>query len=159
MRGIVMGISKTSKVWLAALGGGALTAAGGVLCVTGVGVGAGAVLITSGLKVIGASVVGGGMLAGLGVLGAGTATGASIAAAIAHKAIKDPELIELAEKLKKANELYEAGKMATVKQKSEIEDLNRQVGELLRSKKKDKEKLDVLKARLIVLIRDMQKAA
>lgn len=154
-----MAVSKTSKVWLAALGGGVLTAAGGVLCVTGVGAGAGAVLITSGLKVIGSTVVGGGMLAGLGVLGAGTATGASIAAAIANAAIKDPELVELAEKLKKANELYEAAKTATAKQKSEIEDLNRQVGDLLRSKKKDKEKLDVLKARLIVLIREMQKAA
>lgn len=155
----MMGISKTSKVWLAGLGGGALTAAGGVLCLTGIGSGAGAVLITSGLKVIGSTVVGGGMLAGLGVLGAGTATGASIAAAIAHKVIKDPELIELAEKLKKANELYEVAKMTTSKQKSEMEKLNRQVGDLLRSKKKDKEKLDVLKARLIVLIREMQKAA
>jgi len=153
-----MGTSKTSKVCLAALCGGVLTAAGGVLCVTGLGVGAGAVLITSGLKVIG-TVVGGGMLAGLGVLGVGTATAASVAAAIAHKLIKDPDLIELAEKLKKANELYEAAKKTTYKQKWEMEELNRQVGDLLRSKIKDKEKLDELKTRLIVLIREMQKAA
>lgn len=153
-----MAVSKTSKVWLAALGGGAITAAGGIMCISGVGVGAGAVLIASGLKVMG-GVVGGGMLAGIGVISGGSVTAGAISAAIAHKLIKDPELIGLAEKLKKANELYEAAKTATAKQKSEIEDLNRQVGDLLRSKKKDKERLDVLKARLIVLIREMQKAA
>ena len=135
-----------------------MATAGAVLLCTGVGAGAGAVLITSGLATVG-SLVGGGMLAGIGVLACGSATVAALAGAISHKVIKDPELRRLAERLKNANELFEVSKRVTEAQKLEIEELNRQVGELLRAKKRDHDRLDELKARLIVLIRQMQGAA
>ena len=112
-----MSWSKTSKVWLAALGGGVVAGAGCVLLVTGVGAGAGAALITSGLATIGGVVGGGGMLAGMGVLTAGTATVSALSAAIAHKVIEDPELLELAEKLKQANDIFE---ITTVRWKTRI---------------------------------------
>jgi len=153
-----MAVSKTTKVWLTALGGGAVAVVGGVLLVTGVGSGAGAVLITTGLAAIG-SVVGGGMLAGIGVLAAGTATVSSISAAIAHKVIKDPELLALAEKLRQANELYAAVSSGSKSQKAEIEELNLKIGDLLRAKKKDRAQIEELKARLIVFIRNMKMAA
>jgi hypothetical protein len=152
-----MAFSKTSKVWFSAVVGGLLAAAGGVLLVTGVGSGAGAVMITSGLAAIG-GIVGGGMLAGIGVLAAGSATVAALSAAVAHKAIKDPELLDLAKKLRKANELYEAAGKVDAAHKKEIEHLNKAVGELLRAKKKDREKLEELKARLLLLIQSMKKS-
>jgi len=153
-----MSWSKTSKVWLSGVAGGLLAAGGGVLLLTGVGSGAGAVLITSGLAAIG-SIVGGGMLAGIGVLAAGSATAAALSAAIANMAIEDPALRDLAERLKRANELYEAARTKTTKQDWEINDLNKKIGELLRSKTKDREELEEYKARLIVLIRELQHKA
>ncbi len=146
-----MAMSKTSKVWLSAMGGGALAVVGCALLVTGVGSGAGAALLTSGLATIG-GVVGGGMLAGIGVLAAGSATAAAIAAAIANKLIESPELRDLAERLQKANELYAAARRTTEEQKREIEQLNKEIGKLLESKDCDAEKLERLKERLIVLI-------
>ncbi|MGB8299091.1 MAG: hypothetical protein WCG85_26970 [Polyangia bacterium] len=107
-----MAFSKTSKVWFSAVGGGLLAAAGGVLLVTGVGSGAGAVLITSGLAAIG-GIVGGGMLAGIGVLTAGSATVAALSAAIAHGAIKDPDRLALAKKLEEAIHTAEALRQAS----------------------------------------------
>lgn len=153
-----MAWSKTSKVWLAALGGGCVAGVGCVLLVTGVGTGAGAALITSGLATIG-GVVGGGMLAGIGVLAAGTATASALSAAIAHKVIEDPELLELAEKLKQANELFEIGKRVTQKQREEIAFLNQKIGDLLREKKCNQEELNDLKERLITLIRNLKEVA
>ena len=148
-----MVISKTSKVWMAGVGGGMLVAVGGALAVTGVGAGAGAVAITSGLAAIGGS-----MLGGIGVIAAGSGTAAAIAAAIASKMIKDPEFIALAEKLKKANVLYSSAKQATAAQKEEIAELNKRIGEILQSKKKDREELDRLNERLILLIDKLQNA-
>lgn len=150
-----MEMSKTSKVWLSAMGGGALAVVGGALLLTGVGSGAGAVLLTSGLATIG-GVVGGGMLAGIGVLAAGSATAAAIAAAIANKLIENPELRDLAERLQRANELYAASSRTTEEQKREIDQLNKEIGSLLESKECDAEKLQQLKARLIVLIRKLE---
>ena len=146
-----MAVSKTSKVWLSAMGGGALAVVGGALLVTGVGSGAGAVLLTSGLATIG-GIVGGGMLAGIGVLAAGSATAAAIAAAIANSMIENPELRDLAERLQRANEVYAAAKRTTEEQKREIEQLNKEIGGLLESKSCDAERLERLKERLIVLI-------
>jgi len=153
-----MSWSKTSKVWLAALGGGVAAGAGCVLLVTGVGAGAGAALITSGLATIG-GVVGGGMLAGIGVLTAGTATVSALSAAIAHKVIEDPELLELAEKLKQANDIFEISKRVTEKQRTEINYLNQKIGELLREKNKNQDEINELKERLIVLIRNLKDVA
>jgi len=153
-----MSWSKTSKVWLAALGGGVVAGAGCVLLVTGVGAGAGAALITSGLATIG-GVVGGGMLAGIGVLTAGTATVSALSAAIAHKVIEDPELLELAEKLKQANDIFEISKRVTEKQRTEINYLNQKIGELLREKNKNQDEINELKERLIVLIRNLKDVA
>ncbi len=151
-----MGWSKSSKVWATGVGAGLLTAAGGVLLVTGVGSGAGAVLITSGLATIG-GIVGGGMLAGIGVIAAGSATAAAIGAAIANEAIEDPELRALAVKLQKANELYEASKNVTGTQKKEIEALNKRIGDLLRSKKADKKEIERLRDRLTILIHKLKR--
>ena len=153
-----MSWSKTSKVWLATLGGGVVAGAGCVLLVTGVGAGAGAALITSGLATIG-GVVGGGMLAGIGVLTAGTATVSALSAAIAHKVIEDPELLELAEKLKQANDIFEISKRVTEKQRTEINYLNQKIGELLREKNKNQDEINELKERLIVLIRNLKDVA
>ena len=144
--GINMRISRTSKIWLAGVGGGALTLFGGVMLVTGVGSGAGAVAITSGLAAIGGS-----MLGGIGVIAAGSATAALITSALAMKLIKDPELVALAEKLKTLNELYEHAKYCTTLQKNEVKDLNSRIGEILKSKKKDSEELEQLKERLSLL--------
>lgn len=151
-----MAWSKTSKVWAASVGGGLLAAAGGLLVVTGVGAGAGAVLITSGLAAIG-GLVGGGMLAGIGVLAAGSATAAAISAAIANAAIEDPELRKLAEKLMLANQIYETANRKTQKQKEEIEDLNRIIGEMLRTKTAHQEEIERLRERLAVLIDRLQR--
>ena len=153
-----MAWSKTSRVWAIGVGAGVLTAIGGALVCTGVGAGAGAVAITSGLAAIG-GIVGGGMLAGIGVIGAGSATAAALASAIAQKVIKDPELLKLAEKLRKANEVYEAAKRATEGQRKEIEDLNQKIGDLLRSKKRDQGQIDALRDRLAVLIAQLRSAA
>jgi hypothetical protein len=153
-----MAASKTSKVLWCALGGGLVAAAGGVLLVTGVGSGAGAALITSGLATIG-SVVGGGMLAGIGVCAAGTATVSALSAAIANKVIEDPELIELAKKLKEANELFETSRKVNLKHSREIEELNKKIGDLLRDKKANAAKINELKERLIVLISRLRDAA
>jgi len=153
-----MSWSKTSKVWLAALGGGVAAGAGCVLLVTGVGAGAGAALITSGLATVG-GVVGGGMLAGIGVLTAGTATVSALSAAIAHTVIEDPELLELAEKLKQANDIFEISKRVTEKQRTEINYLNQKIGELLREKNKNQDEINELKERLIVLIRNLKDVA
>jgi len=150
-----MATSKTSKVWLSGMGGGALTVVGGALLVTGVGTGAGAVLLTSGLATIG-GVVGGGMLAGIGVLAAGSATAAAMAAALANKLIEDPELRDLRERLRRANELYAGSSRKTKEQEREIAELNKEIGRLGKSRKCDAEKLEQLKARLVVLIRQMQ---
>jgi len=150
-----MALSKTSKVWIAGLGGGVLVAAGGALLVTGVGSGGGGALIMTGLATIGGA-IGGGALAGIGVIAAGAATAAAISSAIAHKVIKDPELKALAEKLGKANELYEVSRQVTEIQKKEMEELNRQIGDFLREKKKDQAKLDDLKMRLFILIRQLE---
>jgi len=154
-----MSWSKTSKVWLAALGGGVAAGAGCVLLVTGVGAGAGAALITSGLTTICGVVGGGGMLAGIGVLTAGTATVSALSAAIAHKVIEDPELLELAEKLKQANDIFEISKRVTEKQRTEINYLNQKIGELLREKNKNQDEINELKERLIVLIRNLKDVA
>lgn len=151
-----MAWSKTSKVWAAGVGGGLLCAAGGVLLVTGVGTGAGAVLITSGLATIG-GIVGGGMLAGIGVIGAGSATAAAIASAVASKVIEDPELAALASKLQRANEIYEAASKKNGDLKEAIEALNRTIGDMLRAKKSDQEQIGLMNERLAVLIDRLQR--
>jgi len=111
--------------------------------------------ITHILKVIGC----GRMDRGLGVIAAGSATAGVIATMIANKVIRDRELIELAEKLKQANELYEAARRVTKQQKAEIEELNKKIGEILQSQKKDQEQLESLKARLNVLIEQLQRSS
>jgi len=73
--------------------------------------------------------------------------------------IRDRELIELAEKLKQANELYEAARRVTKQQKAGIEELNKKIGEILQSQKKDQEQLESLKARLNVLIEQLQRSS
>jgi tRNA G37 N-methylase Trm5 len=112
--------------------------------------------MTSGLAAIG-SAVGGGMFAGIGVLAAGSATSAAIAAAIANKLIPDPALKELAESLGKANELYAAAKICTEAQQLEMEGLNVRIGHLLDAKKSDAAELEHLKARLTLLIHDLER--
>jgi hypothetical protein len=146
-----LSISKTSKVWLSGLGGGALAVVGGCLLVTGVGAGAGAVMITSGLATIG-GVVGGGMSAGIGVLGAGSALVASATAAIANKVIEDPDLVELKQKLSQANTLYNAAKSKNIYLEQELRELNNSITQILHDQKKNKDEIELLKARLIVLI-------
>ena len=81
----------------------------------------------------------------------------AIAAVLASKAIRDPELIQLEERLK-ANELYEIARRGTEQKNAEIEELNRKIGEVLASGKKDQEQLESLKARLLILILQLQLA-
>ncbi len=151
-------MTKTSKVWFFALVGGLIGMVVGVFLVKAIGGGAGAVVITSGLAGIGGA-VGGGMLAGIGLLASGAAATAATSAAIAHKTIKDERLLDLEDKLKTANELYEASKRATESQKQEIASLNKQIGDILNSNRKNQEEIDDLKGRLLVIIRDLQSAA
>lgn len=148
-----MKISKTSKVWIAGVGTGLVAVGGGLCLIPVVGQGAGAVLITSGLKAI---AFGTGMEAGIGVIAAGSATCAGIAAGLAHMFITDPELQELLEKLKLANQLYETARKVSHYQRSEIENLRSEIGELLKSKKKSQEDIEMLKARLLLLINKLK---
>ncbi|PSM30648.1 hypothetical protein BVG81_009435 [Haliangium sp. UPWRP_2] len=97
------------------------------------------------------------MLAGIGVLAAGSATAAAISAAIANAAIEDPELRKLAEKLMLANQIYETANRKTQKQKEEIEELNRIIGEMLRTKTAHQEEIERLRERLAVLIDRLQR--
>lgn len=153
-----MAISKTAKVFWTAIGGGALAVTGTILICTGVGSGFGVPIITHALAVIG-GVVGGGMISGIGVLAAGSATAAALAAAIANKVIKDPELVKLAEKLIQANEIYSAAKNVTDQQKKEIAKLNAEIGKLLRANTKNSEAVAELRERLAVLIDQLKRSA
>jgi len=114
--------------------------------------------ITHILKEIG-KLVKGGMREGIGVIAVGSAIVGGIVVVITNKLIPDPELRDLKEKLKIANELYEAARRVTEQQKAEIDELNAKIGEILRSKKKDQKQLESLKARLITLIEQLKGAA
>lgn len=109
------------------------------------------------LKMIGK----GNMVRGVAVVAAagaaGGATAGIIATMIAKGKIHDQELKELAEKLKQANELYEAARRVTERQKVEINDLNIKIMEILKSGQKDREQLESLKARLASLIEQLER--
>jgi uncharacterized membrane protein len=89
---------------------------------------------------------------------AGGATAGVIATMIAQNKIRDRELRELAEELKRANELYEAAKRVTEQQKAEINDLNKRIIEMLKSQRKNREQLESLKARVAALIKEFEQA-
>ena len=72
---------------------------------------------------------------------------------------EDPKLRELSEKLRKSNEMYETARRVAESHKNEIKALHKEIEELVKSRTRDREKIDLLVARLEALINQMQREA
>jgi len=72
---------------------------------------------------------------------------------------EDPKLRELSEKLRKSNEMYETARRVAESHKNEIRALHKEIEELVKSRHRDREKMDLLIARLESLISQMQREA
>ena len=72
---------------------------------------------------------------------------------------EDPKLRELSEKLRQSNELYEAASRVVKSHKNEIKALHKEIEELVKSRDRDREKMDLLVTRLVAVISQIQKEA
>lgn len=72
---------------------------------------------------------------------------------------EDPKLLELSEKLRQCNEMYETARRVAESHKNEIKALHKEIEDLVRSRDRDRGKIDRQVARLEVLISKMQREA